>query len=250
MSLSLQSMKFHIFTWKCSGFWSLNGNPGWYSVYGALVTIIFYVMFPLGMIMHLCYNITDLIEAIQVILFCFSALCGLKLWNIMLRKPLIDRIFILLHQLDRINGIVAEREYSKIIEAGIDRSQFWIIVCFFFYNLDSILLYVAKLISNDRTLIWSFYVPFDYRSNAIVFHSVLFYQYVATAFMAMVHASTDSIGGSMYSIIGSHLDVLGKRLSCLGVERSDCITIEEQLYRKECELELGNCIKTHRLCIQ
>lgn len=254
MSLSVQSMKYHIIIWKVCGWWDWPERPFWYTAYGLFVSLFFYILFPLGMIIEL-WSTTDVFEAIHTMLFLFSALCGIKIWIVMRQKPLIHRIFEMMNTLDlEINS----EEYRETIGAGVSKARFLnVILCYIYYTCVC-LLYMAKLIDNDGQLMWSFYLPFNYHRNPYIFHAVMFYQFVGTMFSAIVHSSVDAVGGSMYMVVGTHLELLGKRLANLGVNQMaegknmfrNAGGKELEKAKRQCEQELINCVSTHLLCVE
>lgn len=248
-------MKYHLVIWKICGLWNWEGRPQWYPAYSAVITLLFYVLFPLGMFVQLFFT-TDIVQAIQTCMFLFTAMCGLKLYIVMRQRPLIFRIFNLMHKLD---GFIGNDDdtYRTTIAAGVRRAQFMNFSGATINFTTTTLLYLSKLIVNDGSLIWQFYFPFDHQRSAYVYHSVLFYQFAATIWNALVHSSIDALGGSMYTVIGSHLDVLGKRASNLGVEQSkpmyfnnvsDFIRIKRMQLKNE--KDLIKCIETHKLCAE
>lgn len=260
-SQSFQSMKYHIIIWKICGWWDWPERPVWYRAYGLSISLFFFILFPLGMIIHLVTSTTDVFDAIHTMLFLFSALCGIKIWIVMRQKPLLRRIFDMMDTLDK---EINTDEHRRTIATGVQRARTVNIVLCYTYYICVSLLYLDKLIENDGNLMWSFYVPFEYQHSKLVFHSVMFYQFVATMYSAIVHSSVDALGGSMYSVIGSHLDLLGKRLASLGVvasasdgqmvrkknvfQNADRKAVEAA--RKQCERELSECVKTHLLCVE
>lgn len=252
MSLSIQSMKYHLIIWKICGMWNWDGRPKWYPAYSTAIFILFYIAFPLGMFVQLFFS-TDVVQAIQTFMFLFTALCGLKLYIVMRQRPLIFRIFNLM---DKLDSDISTDTYRATIKVGVQRAQLMNFAGFFINNSCTILLYLSKLIANDRTLIWQFYFPFDHRQNSYIFHTVLFYQFLATVWNALVHSSIDALGGSMYTVIGSHLDVLGKRLANLGVDQNRMYFINaaqiNQLKKNHIqnEIELIKCVETHKLCAE
>lgn len=262
MIRSTESMKYHLVIWKVCGQWNWPGRPAFYPVYGAAISIFCYILFPLGMFVQIFFAL-DYNEAIEIGCIFFTSLAGFKLWLVMRQRPLIVRIFQIMDQLD---GQLVSGEYQAIVAAGVDRAKLVnVIGCFFNYTA-SVWLYAVKVwpTTNTHTLIWHFYVPFEYRQSAVVFHAVLFYQFVGTLFVAMVHSSVDALGGSMYAVLGAHLDVLERRMSRLGTDDDnndgeDILKMTQNYWKRretlklkkiENYVQLGKCVETHKLCVE
>lgn len=258
---SFQSMKYHIILWKVCGWWDWPERPVWYRAYGLSISLLFYILFPLGMIVHLVTSTTGVSEAIQTMLFMFTALCGIKIWIVMRQKPMIRSIFQMMETLDE---QIANDEHRHVMANGIRRARVVNIILWVTYFVCLCLLYLDKMIENNGSLMWSSYVPFDYHRNKFKYHVVMIYQFLGTMYSALVHATVDSLGGSMYSVIGSHLDLLGKRLANLGVvettvagadglqtvRRKIIFQKEVKVAQRQCERELSECVKTHLLCVE
>lgn len=258
MTLSIQSLKYHMIIWKLCGMWDWDGRPKLYPIYGAIITILFYIIFPLGIFVQLFFT-TNVYESVQILCILFTSGCGFKLWLVMRQRPLLNRIFELMEILDL---QITTTEFHAVIMVGVRRAQIVNIVGCLFNYVTSILLYIAKLIENDGTLIWPFYVPFNYRENAMIFHALLIYQFLGSMWAAMVHSTVDAVGGSMYSVLGAHLDVLGLRMSRLGAndheynEQYDgkrfknCTNGKMERKKLQNFKDLKKCVDTHKLCVQ
>lgn len=254
MQLSFQSLKYHIFIWKFCGFWDLDGGvarPLWYRVYGLCIAIVFFVCFPLGMFIQL-FLLDNIDEVIQTLLFFLTAMSGLKIWLVTVyHKPKILHLFSLMERLDEYIG--KDVQHQETIKKGVQRAIFFNKFEFGLYFSTSTALWLDPLMQSDKILIWLFWFPFDFKMNEFVYQTVLFYQYLGTAFAAAVHSTIDSIAAGMYSVVGSHLDVLGQRMSNLGKNRHEDQKINTPKYlewQKSCEKELKECVLVHQLCVE
>lgn len=246
------------------GMWQWDGPPTVYRIYGSVTTLLFYILYPLGLFVQVFFA-ANIYESIQIACIFFTSLCGFKLWLVMRQRRLIVQTFQILNDLD---GQILTRQHYSTIVTGVDRAKLVNLFGCFINGTATCWVYLVKLLENDRTLIWPFFVPFEYRENAMVFHVVLFYQFLGTVWVAFVHSSVDAIGGSMYSVLGAHMNVLEMRMSRLGVDDDDDtddvddeistkpkrLILDKkrkiELQKMQNYLELIKCVETHKLCLK
>lgn len=254
-------MNIHKQIWKVCGCWDWEGRPAWYPLYALIIYIFFYILFPLGMFVQFFYT-TNMYGKVEVLCIAFTCLCGIKLWLIMRKLPLILELFELMDKLDK--QIVSD-EFEAIIMNGVRRAQFISAVGIIINGTASCVLYAARVFGyKQKILIWAFYVPFDYHNHEFRYQALLFYQFLATVWVALTHATMDAIGGSVYAVLEAHLEVLDLRMSRLGIDDDDNEMVEAanstrklldnkkrlQLKKIQNCIDIRKCVELHQLCIR
>lgn len=255
MMSSRQSMDFILLSWKITGCWPISPHyPRLSKAYSVIVIPLFQFLFPLGMLINL-FSIEDITELLSTIVFLLIAMCGVKLWLIIHQSALIQQMFVLMDKMDEQITCI---EYRKIRDNGVNNARWLTKGVASMYVLTSLFLYLAAVLNPERVLIWSFWLPFDYQQNVIVYHIVLTYQILGTVCAAFGNSSLDAYGGSMYNVLGSHFVVLGLRLSKLGHHQSDRVEITtrrkllavKEAQRLKTEADLNDCIDMHLVLIR
>lgn len=191
------------------------------------------------------FVIDNIDELVQTLLYFLTAMCGLKIWLVTVyHKPKISYLFRMMKRLDSFIG--DDIRHQETIRKGTRRAIYFHLFEFTTYFITATLLWIDALIKIDRVLIWLYWVPFEYQNNEIVYQSVLFYQYLATAFTAAMHSTIDSIGLGMES----HLDVLGQRMGKNRLENQKINTWRYLEWQKSCEKELKECVHIHQFCVE
>lgn len=253
MQLSVKALRNHILIWKLFGCWDLDGEarPMWYRMHSFFIIIVFFICFPLGLFIPL-FRTGNMEEFIQTVLFLLTAMCGLRIWLVTVHhKPTIFHLFRLMDCLDAYIG--EDVRHQEIIKKGVQRATFYNKFDLCLYLCSSCILYTDALMKSNHALIWMYWVPFDYKKNEIVYHTVLFYQFLGTLFVATINPTIDSLAAAMYSVVESHLDVLGQRMANLGKNRREDQMINTPKYlewQKSCEKELKECVLIHQLCVE
>lgn len=214
---SIRSMDNHLIIWRVAGAWPWHSDyPIASGIYSLIMCTLFFVLFPLGMIIKL-FLIDDVSEFVQTAVFLMTALCGIKMQFIQRDRHVVRRLFAMMDQMDEQIDTV---EFASIRDKGVREASFFNKLLGATYYTTCVFLYTAVLLNPEPVLIWSFWLPFDYRQSKLVYHAVLLYQIIGTTFAGMVNSSLDAYGGSMYSVLGSHLEVLGLRMQQLGMHKN------------------------------
>lgn len=248
-------MDFIIIAWKICGSWPISTQyPRLSKAYSCIVIALFQVLFPLGMLINL-FSIEDISELLSTIVFLLIAMYGIKLWLIIHQKALIQKMFILM---DKMDEQIDCNEYRKIRDSGVKNARWLSKGVASMYGLTTLFLYCAALLNPERVLIWSFWFPFDYQRNGIVYQIVLTYQMMGTVYAAFGNSSLDTYGGSLYNVLGSHFVVLGLRLAKLGHHQNDDdavttrrkLIVKQEAQRTKTEGNFKDCIDMHMVLIR
>lgn len=215
---------------------------------------MFQVLFPLGMLINL-FSIEDITEVLSTIVFLLIAMYGIKFWLTNRQKSLIQKMLVLM---DKMDEQIDCNEYRKIRDNGVKNARWLAKGVALMYCFTTVFLYGAALMNPERVLIWSFWFPFDYQRNVIVYHIVLTYQMLGTLYAAVGNSSMDTFGGTLYNVLGSHFIVLGLRLSNLGHHQSDNVGVttrrkllaKKQAQWTKTEGDLKDCIDMHMVLIR
>lgn len=256
LSPSQKLMNHHFISWKVVGLWpSTNERSQLYTAYSALITALFYIIFPLSMFLKLFFS-NDIFEIVDIILFLPTAMAGLKAYLIVRKRSDILDLFEMMGKLDKqIDD--GHNEFGRhTIHRRIRQSQRIIYTLACLYYTSTLCDYLSALMNSERILVWVSWYPFDPTARLEVYHGLLIYQFVATFYLATIIQSIDVFGGSIYCILGGHLEVLGARMEALGRRRQDIVrkwppqrqSVQDQL--KECESMLSDCIDVHHLCVR
>lgn len=193
----------------------------------------------------------DLNEMLEVFLILPTGLGGFKAWLIIRDQRLIHELLQIMDELDAC--VVVSDEYCLVIKHAIKRGKMMAWILGVGYCCSSSALTLAALLSNDRVLIWTFWLPFDYQQTKIVYQIVLTYQMFVSYYMVFIHLAVDAYSGTMYIMLSAHLDLLGMRLKRLGrskTESSIYWPANNAALLKANEDKFGKCILTHNLCIK
>lgn len=192
----------------------------------------------------------DLNEMLEVFLILPTGLGGVKAWLIIRDQRLMNELFQLMDELD--SHVIGDK-YRLVIKEAVRRVQklAWILGVGYFCSASGLCL--AAILSKDRVLVWTFWLPFDYQQTKIVYIIVLTYQVIVSYFMGLILLAVDVYSGTMYIMLSAHLDVLGMRLKELGHSTTDFPVLSpanNPVLLKANEKILGKCILTHILCLK
>lgn len=192
----------------------------------------------------------DLNEMLEVFLILPTGLGGVKAWLIIRDQRLMHELFQLMDELD---SYVVGDKYRLVIKKAVKRVQLLARILGVGYFCSASALFLAALLSNDRVLIWTFWLPFDYQQTNMVYLIVLTYQMFVSYYMGFILLAVDVYSGTMYIMLSAHLDVLGMRLKELGHSTPEflmCCPGNNSVLLKVNEKKLGKCILTHNLCVK
>lgn len=239
---SIRSMDNHLIIWRVSGAWPWHSDyPIASGVYSIIMCTLFFVLFPLGMIIKL-FLIDDVSEFVQTAVFLMTALCGIKMLLIQRQRAVVRRLF---GMMDLLDEQICTEAFARIRDKGVREASFFNKLLGATYYTTCVFLYTAVLLNPEPVLIWSFWLPYDYRRSKLVYHATLLYQIMGTTFSGMVNSSLDAYGGSMYSVLGSHLEVLGLRMKELGMKNNN-----QQTKNTSSEETLKSCVIMHSLTVE
>lgn len=192
----------------------------------------------------------DLNEMLEVFLILPTGLGGVKAWLIIRDQRMMHELF---HIMDALDSYVLSDNYRLVIKQAVKRVQLlaWILGVGYFCSASGLCL--AAILSNDRVLVWTFWLPFDYQQSKIVYRMVLTYQVFVSYYMGFILLAVDVYSGTMYIMLSAHLDVLGMRLKDLGNSAPKFLIqcpVNNSVLLKTSEKKLGNCIFAHILCLK
>lgn len=190
-------------------------------------------------------------EIVDILLFLPNALAALKAMLVIgRRQPILD-LFDMLRKLELLQ--ITNDKFAHSLQLGIRQSQLFIYLICAVYYTSCLCDYVAAVTNADRILLWASWFPFDPTATLSAYHMVLVYQTVSTIYLASIHQTIDSFGGSVYCLLGGQLDVLGQRMTAIGNRNTprsskEWKTANEQ--KKDYARLLKDCLDTHHLCVK
>lgn len=250
---SLQSMKYHILLWQFCGLWPPKHNPNWYRIYGFIFYLIFFILFPLSLIIKLFF-VDNFNELIETMLPCFSvALASVKGFNVFMKQI---KFFELFDVMEKLDVAVQTTEQRLILKNVLNSSQNLFNLSCFFYVLSLTSAFIAVFRADERILIWPSWYPFDWKTNDYIYYTILMYQYISNFFVVLIDSSVDSYGAGLNNVLGGHIDILGVRLKNIpsNMLNNDTQIKSTKIKSNNDAVEINNskifikCIEDHKLC--
>lgn len=271
MSLSMAVMKYHLIMWKIGAVWPF-ANKFIFAIYFGFYHGIFSLSLCTIMIIKL-FSADDLNEAVwtllpmsTLIMFAFKSLFVLR------NRSKFLALFTLLDELEQ--SVLPSTVFQQKIKRSLWESKRLIGIISFCYYFGCTSFFMLALWSNERVLVWSSWMPFDYKHSApFPYYVALVYQYLCTIIPAAVATSIDTYGSNLNNLLATYFDILTMQLEHIGMNDDndgiggdgiDCVVSDEklQLHEKrqpnvdhskrirENEWLLTECAKCHICCVK
>lgn len=278
MSQSMAVMRYHLFMWKIGAVWPF-ANKFLFTIYFALYHGIFSLSLCTIMIVNL-FSANDLNEATWTLLplstlITFTIKSMFVLWN---RSKLLA-LFTLIDHLEQ--SILPSTVSREKINRSLWESKRLIGIISFCYYFGCTSFFMLALWSNERVLVWSSWMPFDYKHSApFPYYVALVYQYLCTIIPAAVATSVDTYGSNLNNLLATYFDILAMQLKHIGINDdndddvdgvgaagggNDCVVADAKLqlhekrkhnandkskHIRENEWLLTECAKCHICCVK
>lgn len=246
--LSMRALRYHFFVWKVCGLWPDHPSPhrGWYFYYSIVITLLFFVAFPLFIGIELLHA-NSMRELTDILLILPTTLVGIKGALIWYNTAKLRRLFGLLERMDAAIRSDVHRQRLERELLGCQR-----LVVFFSgeFAVSVLSHFAVALLANGRQLMWRSWYPVDYAHVDGYYYTLMGYQLVASIMCAFMTSSMDVYGLALYKLLGAHVDILGVQLSELGVRRPVAGNAGKLLWQQSCEADLRHCLEYHQLCIR
>lgn len=243
----MTSMEYHLWVWKVCGVWHRPDQPHWYLVYAIALNFIFFFYFPFTTAIQILWA-TNMNEFMDILLILPTLMVGLKSMLIVRNQAKLLRLFDLLNRMD---GMLENDAQKQVIQESIDGSRIIVAALSCEYYFSIVLFFVVPMTMKEPVLMWSSWLPFDYRHVASRYYSLMVYQLVGSLLIGFTSSSMDVYGLALYRLLRAHLQVLGNKTSQLGKSPMENDSESEKMRKTiASERQLFRCIDYHNLCIR
>lgn len=252
--ITIQAMRYHIMVWTVCGLWDIPGNPMWYRIYKAFLTVIFYVMYPLFIAIQLLFT-ANFNEMIDILLILPTACAGIKGSFVIIKRK---QIKALLQLLDDMDQLIDSDDHRRILNEQLSGSMLLVKILSCIYYSTVVSSFLVAFLAEERRFIWQSYYPFDYQHNLGHYYFFLFFQFGASFLVSFIFSSLDLYGSALYKMLGGHIDILGDKVKQLGTVKSLAKLIAEQgavelndaMMSQQFAADLKHCVVYHNYCIR